>query len=71
MNGGPPEVVVTFDQAQITASGSAGTPAIMLPGTWTAPSSMDSSVFGVRRANVLFKILTAFGFFWNNRRRGQ
>ena len=29
-------ILVTFDQAQITASGSAGTRLITLPGPWTA-----------------------------------
>jgi hypothetical protein len=37
------EVIVTFDEARITASGSAGVRSITLPGTWTAPASITSS----------------------------
>ena len=44
VTGGPTEVVVTSDEARITASGSAGARLITLPGTWTVPASITSLI---------------------------
>jgi hypothetical protein len=43
VNGGPTEVVLTSNTAQIRASGAAGTRFITLPGTWTAPPGLTSN----------------------------
>jgi hypothetical protein len=43
ISGGPTEVVVTPEEARITASGSDGTRWITLPGAWIAPTAITAS----------------------------
>jgi hypothetical protein len=48
LTGGPTEVILTSDEARITASGLAGSRTITLPGTWTISSPLIATGSGYR-----------------------